>query len=595
MVVGGAVAILMAGLLSSYLWASASISDQLFTQMHSLVDQHNSACANSVDSSDPNCAPYSYGNVYPNSGGLPPVACTGNPACGNPPATTASFHPDGCFTTGGSPANPCWVQCPAAADGSGGGAYPTDPAYCQPASTGDQTGDNTVRCTSRAFCEKDNNGNNTGNMCSSRSCTDGTGTDQPICTHSPYCPKSAATGASITLDPTSFSFSNTLGDQPMTGPDGDGRVNNLLTISDAGTSDLNWSVQTDATWCRVNGPGSGSPAQPITGASSAGASSQLTISVYPLTMPGTYVCTVSVSDQDGMAQTQYAHVLYTVFASASGNNPGGGSGPGPSLGTNSVFLASNMTSGNNPLTGVVLTAVANSIASTPVSYTFFWDCPSYPHASHPTLAGAVAACGDPAANPSLGESHRNLSGASALSQSTGGHTYAPAGSYVPVVIMESGSAPAAESSLTITVNSPASPPPSPPPVPPASSSSNPGTPPAGPGNPGNGNPPSSTPPGNGNPGNPPGNGSSLTYNFFANPAHIIQGGSSMLGWSCVSGCGTSCTISGLGSVNANGGFVSVKPSNTTSYVLTCSNSSTSTQALATVSVSSNPGLREVTP
>ena len=82
--------------------------------------------------------------------------------------------------------------------------------------------------------------------------------------------------------------------------------------------------------------------------------------------------------------------------------------------------------------------------------------------------------------------------------------------------------------------------------------------------------------------------------FSANPITIILPASSTLSWSCE--YADSCSIDqGVGSVNSVSGTKSVRPSQTTTYTLTCSGLDGSRSSQATVNIGFVPRLREVPP
>ena len=82
--------------------------------------------------------------------------------------------------------------------------------------------------------------------------------------------------------------------------------------------------------------------------------------------------------------------------------------------------------------------------------------------------------------------------------------------------------------------------------------------------------------------------------FTANPTSIILPASSTLSWSCE--YADACSIDqGIGSVNPVSGTKSVRPSQTTTYTLTCSSLDGSRSYPATVNVGFEPTRREVPP
>ncbi|MCL5775099.1 MAG: hypothetical protein M1333_02710 [Patescibacteria group bacterium] len=99
----------------------------------------------------------------------------------------------------------------------------------------------------------------------------------------------------ISLSPGSFSFSNVEG---QSGP-----AAQNLTVRNSGAATMNWTASTNQAWCHVS---------PASGSLGAGAQAVTTISVDTQT-PGSYGCTVTVSDANATNNPQTAAVTYIVI------------------------------------------------------------------------------------------------------------------------------------------------------------------------------------------------------------------------------------------------------------------------------------------
>ncbi len=110
--------------------------------------------------------------------------------------------------------------------------------------------------------------------------------------------------ALIGLNPSAFSFSKNVGSPAPAAQN--------LTITNTGQGNLNFTMRTNQSWCRVNGQNNGGQ---VTGSLGAGASQVISVSVDNYDTAGTRSCGIAVTDPDAGNNPQNIPITYEVNAS----------------------------------------------------------------------------------------------------------------------------------------------------------------------------------------------------------------------------------------------------------------------------------------
>lgn len=257
------------------------------------------------------------------------------------------------------------------------------------------------------------------------------------------------------------------------------------------------------------------------------------------------VCT-SAPNSCGMTNTGAIQCNGTCNAVTPSNalcSTGGGAA------TISAALSASPVQGPAPLTTTLTASVTTADHTSTLNYSFFYNC-TYAGSS---VAQAQASCGALPA-PVPGSCVANTVGVKCDAMSAAAESvsasYASQGARHPLVIVEQGSASPVSARTTVSV------------LPPSAGVVQP------------------------------------SCTVTASPTTILKGQTSQIAWSCTNTTPTTaCTLNGtpVGST----GSTAVSPATTTSYLLSCTNDASGhtppAQALITVTVSANPGLKEVAP